>query len=57
MQALEGLRKISDMGGIMIDEVVGEARQVFEGRRAAFDLQSALDQLARAGADHVARGL
>ena len=45
------------MGGVIVDEILGQAVDVFDAHRAAFELEAALDQLARAGADHVARRL
>src|SRR5258708_29152823 len=41
----------------MIDEVAGQAGEVLRTCQAAIELQSALDELAGTGADHVARGV
>jgi hypothetical protein len=41
---------------VIIDEFAQHAIEVADGDRSALDLQPALDQLARARADHVARG-
>ena len=45
------------MGGVIVDEIAGQPVDVFDAHRAAFQLEPALDQLAGAGADHVARRL
>ena len=43
------------MGGVIVDEIAGQPVDVVDADRAAFQFQPALDQLAGAGADHVAR--
>ena len=43
------------MVGVVGDEIFCHAIDIADGRRAAFDLEAALDQLAGAGADQVAR--
>ena len=43
------------MGGVIVNEIAEEAVDVFHAHHAAFQLEPALDQLAGAGADHVAR--
>ena len=46
---------IHDMGGIIGDEIAGQAGDVFGTGGAALQFQPTLDQLARPRADHVAR--
>ena len=43
------------MGGVIVDEILCQPVDVLHTDRPAFQLQPALDQLAGAGADHVAR--
>ncbi len=45
------------MGRVIIDEIAGQAADVFDAGEAALQFQAAFDQLAGAGADHVARGM
>ena len=45
------------MGGVIVDEILGQPVDVVDAHHAAFQLEPALDQLAGAGADHVARRL
>ena len=56
-EAVEGARNVGDMLGIVGDEVVGEPGDVGDACGAALQFQAALDQLACARADHVARGM
>src|SRR5439155_9087422 len=44
-----------NVGGVIVDEIAQEAVDVLDAHREAFQLEPALDQLAGAGADHVAR--
>ncbi|MBA7691861.1 hypothetical protein ES703_100416 [subsurface metagenome] len=43
------------MLGVIIDEIAHHAIEFADGNGYALDLEAALDQLARPGADHVAR--
>jgi len=43
------------MGGVIIDEVFGEPVDIFQTDGAAVQLQTAFEQPAGAGADHIAR--
>ena len=54
-QPLERPRGVGDVGGVIVDEILRQAVDVADAHRAAFQLEPALDQLAGAGADHVAR--
>ena len=55
LQPLERPRFVGDVGGVIVDEIAGQAVDVGDAHHAAFHLEAALDQLAGAGADHVAR--
>ena len=57
IQAFERARRVGDMGRVIIDEIGGEPADVVDAGEAALQFQAALDQLAGAGADHIARGL
>ena len=52
-----GREFVGDMRRVMIDKIIGQPVQIPRTDVASVDLQSAFDQLASAGADHVARGL
>ena len=54
-QPLERPRGVRNVGGVIVNEIAHEAVDVFHAHRLAFQLEPALDQLAGAGADHVAR--
>ena len=54
-QPLERPRGVGDVGGVIVDEIPGQAVDVADTHRAAFEFEAALDQFAGAGADHVAR--
>ena len=56
LQPLERPRGVGDVGGVIVDEIAEQAVDVADAHRTAFQFQAALDQLAGAGADHVARG-
>ena len=43
------------MGGIVIDEIVGQPGDVFDAGGASLQLQATFDQLSGACADHIAR--
>ena len=45
------------MGRVVIDEISGQPVDVFDAGKSAFQFKAAFDQLAGAGADHVARGM
>ena len=55
LQPLERPRGVGDVGGVIVDEIAGQAVDVADAHRPAFQFEAALDQLAGAGADHVAR--
>jgi hypothetical protein len=54
LKALERARGVRDMGGVIVDEIGGEAVEIGDADRASFDFKPALDQFSGAGADHVA---
>ncbi|MGY4478447.1 hypothetical protein ACVILL_005861 [Bradyrhizobium sp. USDA 3364] len=54
LQPVERARAVGDMLGVIVDEILGQAVEVSDADRAAIHLEPALEQLARAGADHVA---
>ena len=54
---LERPRGIGDVGGVKVDEILQQAIDFGDAHRPPVHLEPALEQLAGAGADHVARGL
>src|SRR5882757_11225517 len=55
LQPVERARGVGDMVGIKVDEVLGQPVEVADADGAAVDLEPAFEELAGAGADHVAR--
>ncbi len=55
LEPFERARKVGDMVGVIGDEILHHPVDFGDGAVAARDLQPALDQLARAAADQVAR--